>query len=102
MRFAGLTEISAFIAQWPAYADVVRAWLAEMKSRAWPSAAALASDFPNVDASRLPVVVFYLGSQSVRVETVIDFRNSIVLLTQIHAPAMMLGRSPQDWTAHDH
>lgn len=103
MRFVGLTEIAAFIAQCPGDAETVRAWMMEIKHRTWASAGALALDFPNADASHLPVVVFYLGFRSVRIETLIDFRNGIVLLTEVHRLAMMPGRSPQNWAAnHDH
>jgi mRNA-degrading endonuclease HigB of HigAB toxin-antitoxin module len=103
MRFVGLTEIATFVAQCPDRADAVRAWLTEMKHRNWANAAALASDFANADASELPVIVFYLGPQSVRIETLIDFRNGIVMLTKIHWPAMMPGRSRQSWMVHrDH
>lgn len=103
MRFVGLTEIAAFVAQYPRDAEAVRAWVTEMKHRTWASAATLAIDFPNADASRLPVVVFFLGPRSFRFETLIDFRNGIVLLTEIHRPAIMPGRSYQNWTVHrDH
>jgi len=95
MRFLGLTEIASFVAQCPSHADAVRAWLTEMRHRTWECAAALASDFPNADTSHFPVVVFYLRQEAVRIETLIDFRNGIVLLTQIHQPAVMLGRSSE-------
>jgi hypothetical protein len=73
-----------------------------MKHRMWGSADALAADFLNVDASGLPTVIFYLEA-SLRIETLIDFRNSVVLLTAIQRCPMAPGRSRQTWNAHrDH
>jgi hypothetical protein len=85
VRFVGQTEIASFLLEWPEYAEPLQAWLTEMKHRRWPSADALAVDFPNVDASRAPVLVFYLLPAGIRIETLVDFRNGIVLLTVIQA-----------------
>jgi mRNA-degrading endonuclease HigB of HigAB toxin-antitoxin module len=103
MRFVGQTEIAAFLAECPDQSDGLRAWLAEMKHRTWGSADALAADFLNIDASGLPTVIFYLEPTALRIETLIDFRNGVVLLTAIQRPAMMPSHSRQTWNAHrDH
>jgi len=83
MRFVGQTEIAAFLAEWPGHGESVRAWLSEMKYRRWPTAAALESDFGSADVSGTPAVTFYLANASVRIETLVDFRTSVVMLTRI-------------------
>jgi hypothetical protein len=51
----------------------------------------------------LPVVIFYLESTALQIETLIDFRNGVVLLTAIQRPAMTPDRSLPTWNAHrDH
>ena len=103
MRFVGQTEIASFLAECPGYALPVRAWLAEMKHRRWTNADAIVADFLNVDASRLPTVVFNLEPAALRIETLIDFRNGVVLLTAIQRPTMMADRSsPTRNTHRDH
>lgn len=102
MRFVGQTELAGFLTRSPGYADTLRAWLAEMKHGRWTSAAGLVADFPNVDASDLPSVVFRLALAALRVETIIDFRRGIVLLVEITAVASLRpkqnlpGMSPRD------
>ena len=66
--FAGLYEIEVFVTERPDQADVVRAWLTEMKHRTWTTAAALAADFPHADTARPPDVVFCIGPEPLRVE----------------------------------
>lgn len=103
MRFVGQTEIAAFLAEYPDRSEGLRAWLAEVKYRSWGSADALAADFLNADASGLPTVIFYLDSRSLQIETLIDFRNGVVLLTAIQRPAMTSAYSRQTRKAHrDH
>ena len=45
MRFVGQTEVAASWRTSPALADLVRAWLTEIKRRQWEGYQALASDF---------------------------------------------------------
>jgi mRNA-degrading endonuclease HigB of HigAB toxin-antitoxin module len=92
MRFVGQTEIFAFLAAWPVHGDTVRAWAGEIKRCRWMSAAELAADFQNVDISGVPVVVFYLRPASLRIDTLIDFRLGIVLVTGVQPPAAMPDR----------
>lgn len=62
----------------------------------------LAADFQDIDSSRIPVVIFYLAPTGLRVETLIDFRLGIVLLTGFQRPAVMTARAPKIWNArHD-
>jgi mRNA-degrading endonuclease HigB of HigAB toxin-antitoxin module len=100
MRFVGQTEVVEFLAQSPEYADTVRAWLAEMKHGHWASAATLTTDFQNVDTSGLPSVVFYLAPATLRIETIINFRMSIVLLVALAPFTSMQGNLQQPWNAH--
>jgi len=103
MRFVGQTEIAAFLVDSPDQGDGVRAWLAEIKYRRWASAEALAGDFLNVDVSAVPTVIFYLEPRALRIETLIDFRNGVVLLTAIRRLAMSSDRSRHTWNMHrDH
>src|SRR5687768_11919937 len=103
MRFVGQTEIAAFLADSPDQGDGVRAWLAEVKHRRWASAEALARDFLNVDVSAVPIVIFYLETRALRIETLINFRNGVVLLTAIERLVMSHGHSRQTWNMHrDH
>jgi hypothetical protein len=93
----GQTEIAAFLGAWPPYGDTVRAWLTEIKQRQWLSAPELAADFRQVDTSGLPLVIFYLAPLAVRIETLINFRLGIVLLTRIDPPAVGHGEHRQYW-----
>lgn len=88
MRFVGHNEIAAFLARWPGYGPPVRAWVFEVKHRHWDSAAALEADFGHVDISALPIVIFHLQPITLRINTVIDFRRGIVLLTAIKQIAL--------------
>jgi mRNA-degrading endonuclease HigB of HigAB toxin-antitoxin module len=103
MRFVGQAEIAAFLAEYPDHSDGLRAWLAEMKHRTWSCADALAADFLNVDTANLPVVIFYLEPTALRIETLVDFRNRVVLLTAIQRLTMTSGNLRQTGTMHrDH
>jgi mRNA-degrading endonuclease HigB of HigAB toxin-antitoxin module len=97
VRFIGQTEVSAFVAAWPAYADTVRAWLTEIKYRHWLLPAEMAEDFREVDVSNPPLIVFYLAPVAVRIETLINFRLGIVLLTRIDPPAVGYGELRPSW-----
>jgi hypothetical protein len=83
MRFVGLAEIEAFIRDHPPDAEMVRAWVFEMKSRRWDRPEAVIRDHRGANTSRSPTVTFSLASAPVQIETLIDFRNSIVVLTNI-------------------
>jgi mRNA-degrading endonuclease HigB of HigAB toxin-antitoxin module len=90
MRFAGQTEVAAFLADCPGLAEPVRAWVTEIKHRRWEDYQALASDFLSVDVFAPPEVVFNLSPSGVRIVTLFDFRNDIVLLTSIQRHSLPL------------
>lgn len=100
MRFVGQTEVDAFIAQWPAHGDHVRAWLSEMKYRRWKDAASLEADFRELDLSRLPTVIFFLSSARVRIDTLIHFRAGVVMLTGIVTQTTRPDPTANDWNTH--
>lgn len=103
MRFVGQAEVYAALAASPADGDALRAWTSEVKHRIWTSAGELAADFQNVDVSGLPVVVFYVAPTALRIETLINFRLGVVLVTAIQRPAVTLNRFSQTLGArHDH
>jgi mRNA-degrading endonuclease HigB of HigAB toxin-antitoxin module len=102
MRFVGQTEVAAFMTNCPAQADLVRAWLAEIKHRRWDRHEALATDFLSVDVSSAPEVVFNLSPSGVRIATVIDFRNGVVLLTSIQRHPIPASEHTIRNHLHDH
>ena len=94
MRFVGQTEVAAFLASSPELADSLRAWLTEIKRRRWNGFQELASDFRSVDVSAPPEVVFNLATSGVRIATLFDFRNDVVLLTSIQRQSLHLSELP--------
>ena len=83
MRFTGQTELAAFLHDHPEDAERLQAWVAEIRYRNWKSPEALSADFRNVDTSRSPLMVFRFGRPPIHIETLIDFRTSVVLLITI-------------------
>jgi mRNA-degrading endonuclease HigB of HigAB toxin-antitoxin module len=83
MRIVGQIEVATFLSDHPNETDRLQAWLAEIKHRNWDSREALSADFPNLDMSQPPLTVFRLGQAALRVETLIDFRNRVVVLRTI-------------------
>src|SRR5882672_8927558 len=94
MRFVGQTEVAAFLANCPALAEPVRAWLTEIRHRRWEGYQALESDFLSVDVSAPPEVVFNLSPSGVRIVTLVDFRNDVVHLTSIQRHPTRASESP--------
>ena len=94
MRFVGQTELAAFLVNCPAFSEPVRAWLTEIRHRRWEGYQALKSDFLSVDVSAPPEVVFNLSPSGVRIVTLIDFRNDVVLLTSIQRHPTRSSESP--------
>jgi hypothetical protein len=64
-------------------AETIRAWAYEIRYRAWANELELIAAFPSVDVSNVPAVIFVLANAAIRIETLIDFRLGIVLLTHI-------------------
>ena len=94
MRFVGQAEVTAFLANSPALAEPVRAWLTEVRHRHWDGYQALASDFLSADVSTPPEVVFNLSPSGVRIVTLFDFPNDVVLLTSIQRHSLLLSERP--------
>jgi mRNA-degrading endonuclease HigB of HigAB toxin-antitoxin module len=63
--------------------DALRAWLYELEHAEWTQPARLSASFPRVDLSALPSAIFHLATAPLRIETLIDFRTGIVLVTHI-------------------
>lgn len=87
MKFLGQSEIAAYVHDHPGEAEMLRAWVGEIKHGTWETAEGLRADFLEVDVSTPPLAIFRLGRRPVRVETIFDFRNRIVLLTALRLPA---------------
>ena len=83
MKFLGCIDLVVFLREHPRQAETLRAWLGEIQHRDWHSREALATDFQSFDATRPPLAVFRLGRPALLIETLVDFRNGIVLLTGI-------------------
>jgi mRNA-degrading endonuclease HigB of HigAB toxin-antitoxin module len=83
MKLLGQAEAAAFLQGHPTQADRLQAWLSEIRFRRWRNSDALAADFRSADTSASPKVVFHLGRPTLVIETLVDFRKEIVLLTEI-------------------
>ena len=64
-------------------ADMVRAWLSEMKHHVWTDSDALRADFRNVDLSAPTLATFHLASARTSIVTLISFRNGVVLVRDL-------------------
>ena len=87
MKILGQTEVASFSRKYPGHAERLRAWLAEMQHRDWGGPDSLSADFKNVDTTNLPLAVFRFGEPTLVIETLVDFRHRIVLLTGIRIAA---------------
>jgi len=85
MKLVGQTHLEEAVRCRPDCADALRAWESEIRHRTWKTAAALTPFFRGVDPSRLPVATFRLGSPALRIETLIDMRTGVVLVTNVSA-----------------
>jgi mRNA-degrading endonuclease HigB of HigAB toxin-antitoxin module len=89
MKFLGQVEAATFLREHPRQAETLRAWLGEIQHRNWHSPEALAADLHNVDTTSPPLAVFRLGRAALEIETLVDFRSGIVLLTGIREEAAL-------------
>ena len=83
MRFVGGAEIARFIREHPPETEMVRAWVHEMKCRRWTRPEAVKADLRGADISQPPTIRFHLVSAPVLIDTLVDFHNGIVVLTDI-------------------
>ena len=64
-------------------ADALKAWVYELEHRDFGVPARLTAGFRQVDLSKPPVAVFHLAGTPLRIDTLIDFRTGVVLVTHI-------------------
>lgn len=83
MRFLGQVEVAEFARAHPAEAGVLSAWLNEVRQGKWANSKALVADFRFAEAQQPPYAVFRLGPTPVSVETIIDYRNGVVLVSRL-------------------
>ena len=85
MRVIGLDLVSSRLNGDPfsQRADALRAWVYELEHRDFSTSAHLAAAFPRVDLSAAPVAIFHLAYAPFRIDTVVDFRTRVVLITRI-------------------
>jgi mRNA-degrading endonuclease HigB of HigAB toxin-antitoxin module len=86
MRFLGQFELVEFLRAQPSETERIQAWLSEIRNRHWSCAEALSADFRSVDMSKPPLAIFQLRDPPLQIDTLIDFRTSIVLLRGIQKP----------------
>lgn len=83
LKFLGQSEAAQFLHYHPAHADTVQAWIGEIRHGTWRTPTDLAADFRSVEAASPPRAIFRLGHPAIVLETLVDFRNEVVLLTKI-------------------
>lgn len=64
-------------------AEAIRAWVYELEHRDFGDPARLTAGFRQVDLSKPPVAIFHLAGTPLRIDTLIDFRTGVVLVTHI-------------------
>jgi mRNA-degrading endonuclease HigB of HigAB toxin-antitoxin module len=64
-------------------ADALRAWVYELEHRDFGDPQRLIAGFRQVDLSKAPVAIFHLAGTPLRIDTLIDFRTEVVLVTHI-------------------
>jgi mRNA-degrading endonuclease HigB of HigAB toxin-antitoxin module len=85
VRVLGRDVVEAHLAErrFSPEGDALRAWLYELEHCEWTHPARLSAAFQRVDLSAPPSAIFHLASAPLRIETLIDFRTRIVLVTRI-------------------
>ena len=90
MKFLGLVEVADFARRHPGEAETLWAWVAEIRNHSWESVGDLSASFRSVDIAKLPEVIFRLGDTPLKINTLINLRKGILLLTSIDLPAIAL------------
>lgn len=85
MRVVGADVIDAYLAARPPSltTEFLRALIYELREHSWKKPQVFASAFPKADLSALPKAVFRLEDGAVLVDTLVDFRTGVVLVTGI-------------------
>lgn len=76
----------------------LRSWLYEVRHRSWRGLTALKSDYSCLDISEPPLTAFVLASAPVRIETIIDFKLGLLVVTAVKPTLPDLERSAQGYT----
>lgn len=92
MRILGQLEVANFVRAYPHETEVLGAWLNEVRHRRWANPKALIADFRLAQAHSPPYAVFRLGPTPVLVETLIDYRNGVVLVARLSVSDPRRGR----------
>jgi hypothetical protein len=85
VRLVGQAHLEEAIRSRPESAGALRAWRSEICHRPWETAEALASSFRGADVSDLPVATFYVGSPPLQIDTLLDIRAGVLLVTDVSA-----------------
>jgi hypothetical protein len=83
MRLLGQVEVAAFVRHHPDETEVLAAWLNEVRHHGWANSDALMADFRSAEAHQPPYAVFRLGPTPVFVETIVDYRNGVILVERL-------------------
>lgn len=86
MRFVGQSEVAAFLRDHHLESERLQSWVAEMRHRHWRSPQHLTTAFRDVDVSHLPTALFRFDRPRMHIETLIDFRTSVIVLVAIKYP----------------
>jgi hypothetical protein len=93
MKLLGQLEVAEFVRMHSGEMEVLSAWVSEIRHRRWNDSLSLITDFQSADADQPPRAVFKLGPTPVFVETVIDYRTSVVLVTRLSFSDLTIGRA---------
>jgi mRNA-degrading endonuclease HigB of HigAB toxin-antitoxin module len=93
MRLLGQSELADFTERHKGAAEDVRAWLSEIKHQRWTGPSDLARGMFKVDFLNPPRARFHVAAATLVIETIIDFKSGVVLVTGIQAtsPKAMAG-----------
>lgn len=99
MRVVGLDLVAEYAARASEQdATRLRSWLYEVRHRSWRNLTALKSDYSCVDISNPPCTAFVLASAPVRIESIIDFKRGLLVVTAVKPTLPDLERSMQGRT----
>jgi len=85
LKVIGVTEINRFIDEQTCDENALaaRAWLSEVKEADWESVVGLQDYYPTADASKLPLVLFWLNGSEVCIKAVVNLIGRVICITGI-------------------
>lgn len=83
MRLLGYLEVADFVRRHPGETEVLGAWLNEVRHKRWADRKAVEAEFRMAEGSWPGHAVFRIGPTPVFVDSVIDYRNGVLLVTQL-------------------